>query len=384
MIYTEESKEDKWVTISHQHVLVGADGTIKAGLGGKFNGKPVQHAIDHLTSQSKPKAKSASSSKEKVVKPKSKMQHAHDIIKNASPDALAKDIKKHLADKLGLSPAAASTYYHSIKKKLATQTEKEKPEEKKVDKPVEKSSGIEFPEDHIKEVAELIRDNSTSHTAGMIIGHVKDWYKISEKSATELYNKALAKVKSETPAPKKTYKDVVDKVEGKTSKAKQAEQIYNQMLGSKSKEVKAAFVDKLGISQATASTYYHNIKKKMGDNPAPEDGGDEVSKLVKAGVSKKDAEKIIKDAKKAGAKFSKTVEDDYGPSDIDKPSISSDAVHDILDNSYSGGKPAVIQKIKDKFGVDTSDALMHFDNVHSAWTEKKAKKEVPIIAKNYL
>ncbi len=343
ILYTEESKEDKWITISHQHVLVGADGTIKAGLGGKFNGKPVQHAIDHLTSQkSSPKAK-APSSKEKVDKPKSKMQHAHDIIKNASPDALAKDIKKHLADKLGLSPAAASTYYHNIKKKLAAQAEKEKPEEKKVDK----SSDIDFPKEHVKEVADLIKDNSESHTAGMIIGHVKDWYKISEKSATELYNKALAKVKGATPAPKKTYKDVVDKVEGKTSKAKQAEQIYNQMLGSKSKDVKAAFVDKLGISPATASTYYHNIKKKMGDSPAPEDD---------------------------------TTNTNFTPA----KTITSDDIHDIIDNNYSAGKDAVIKKIKDKFGLNNGDAIAHFDNVHSAWVEKKAKKEVPIIAKNYL
>lgn len=291
MIYTEESKEDKWITISHQHVLVGADGTIKAGLGGKFNGKPVQHAIDHLTSQSKASKPKASAPKEKVDKPKTKMQHAAEMIKNASPDALAKDIKKQLANKLGLSPAAASTYYHNIKKKLAP-----KDDEKEPDKKVEKENPTE------KDV---------------------------EKS------------------PKKTYKDVVDKVEGNTSKAKQAEQIYNQMLGSKSKEVKDAFVKKLGISPATASTYYHNIKKKMGDNPALEDD---------------------------------TTNTNFTPA----KTITSDDIHDIIDNNYSAGKDAVIKKIKDKFGLNNGDAIAHFDNVHSAWVEKKAKKEVPIIAKNYL
>ena len=61
MLYTKEKDGEKWITITHHHVKIDGDGNIIAGLGGKFNGKPVQHAIDHLTSQSKPaKTKSAS------------------------------------------------------------------------------------------------------------------------------------------------------------------------------------------------------------------------------------------------------------------------------------------------------------------------------------
>ena len=288
MIYTEESKEDKWITISHQHVLVGADGTIKAGLGGKFNGKPVQHAIDHLTSQkSSPKAK-ASSSKEKVDKPKSKMQHAHDIIKNASPDALAKDIKKQLADKLGISPAGASTYYHNIKKKLAAQTEKDS-----------------------------------------------------------------------SPSSKKTYKDVVDKVEGSGSKAKQAEQIYNQMSGAAPKDVKAAFVNKIGMSPATASTYYFNLKKKFG-------GSSEVEKLVKAGVTKQDAEKIIQDAKKAGAKF----KEDSKKSDLDH------AMDIISSMKYDKGTTPgdIIGAVSKKLGISYTDALNIAVKANNVLLDKEAEE----------
>jgi len=353
--YLNESNDDKWVTIHHQHVLIGPDGTIKAGLGGKFNGKPIQHAIDTLNSQAKEKKstpkKASAAKKSTAEKPKTKMQHATDIIKNAPDGMLAKDIKKKIADQLGMSPAAASTYYHNIKKKLAAQQEKEQPKEepKKESKP-----DIEYPEEHINDIVDVIKDNPHA-SPSMIIGHVKDWYKVSEKSASEMYNRAynklhgksvekafknvndtikkyydqvikekgsvngqkdtyaiFRKVKEQHPeisvedlAGKiakyhheakahqtdkvKSYKDVTGKVESKGSKAKQAEAIYQDMIGEKPKDVKKAFVDKIGMSAATASTYYHNIKKKFGDTPAPEDtvsSKDSKNDQIKADIAK--------------------------------------------------------------------------------------------------
>ena len=443
-LYTEEKEGEKWITISHQHVKIDGDGNIIAGLGGKFNGKSVQHAIDHLTSQNKP-SKPKAASKEKVDKPKSKMQHAHDIIKNAAPNALAKDIKKHLADKLGLSPAAASTYYHNIKKKLAPKEDDKEPDKKvEKEKPTEKedpipagekssfSNNAEIAKKFIKDLKDL---HGANYDKSKAIAGISDKLAVSKAYATGLHDSLVTSMDKAANAEKKTYKDVVDKVEGSGSKAKQAEQIFKQMSGDSPKAVKDAFVNKIGMSQATASTYYFNLKKKFGSSS-------EVDQLVKAGVTKQDAEKIVQDAKKAGAKFkedSKKSTLDHamdlissmkkGPNNtagdiIDavskkfnlpekdainlavkannilldkeaeefkkknadpKPSITSDSLHDILSNNASAGKEAVIKKIKDTFGLKiNSDAVAHFDNVHSAWVEKKAKNEIPIIAKNYL
>ncbi|MGD9581107.1 MAG: ADP-ribosyltransferase [Vampirovibrionia bacterium] len=411
------------------------------------------------------------------------MQHAFDIVKNAPSDALAKDIKKQLINKLGLTPAAASTYYHNIKKKLADQKPEEKPVEKQVEKPVEKEKQVQgvknsYPEEHIKEIMDVIKDNPHA-SPSMLTGHIKDFYSISEKSAAEMYKLAFdklhgekkfknvddtikheyhnhldnhgiknqqdifsifTKVKEQHPEisvsklaskvsnyhhsvktakeePKKSYKDVVDKVESKGSKAKQAEEIYNQMAGKKPKEVKQAFVDKIGMSAATASTYYHNLKKKFGDNPAPEedlegihsgqyeepapknhlDHAIETVKSMK-GTGKTGSEIINTIAKKLKIDYSSAMDlaikannkllDQEEKEVKSSPEVDKKQLHGIFDKFFAKeGKKDIIDVLtaaKEKMGLKYAETSKHFNDYQENLIKKMAPTLVDDLYNDYL
>ena len=203
-----ENKGERWVTVMHRHVQIDGNGNIIAGLGGKFNGQPIKHAVDHLSSpegSKKNKAKEETSSK--------KIKQALSILKN-NPDLSTKELKDIFMKNLGMSPGGAAVYLHKVKKKLADE------ESSKDDDKTEKKVPVK---------------------------------------------------KIEKPNPEKT-EDKPEKTSKKDgTKLAQAEAIYKAMPGASSKEVQEKFKSQIGMGPGMAALYYHKIKKKLGNIESTDD-----------------------------------------------------------------------------------------------------------------
>lgn len=231
----EDPKGERWITIMGRHVKIDGNGNIIAGLGGKFNGKSISHAADHLSSPE--------GSKKNKVTPESsskKIKQAISIIKN-NRDLSTKELKDIFMKNLGMSPGGAAVYLTKAKKKLADEESSKKSE----DKPVEK-----------------------------------------EKS------------KKESPVVKKTEDKSEKKEEKSDNKMKQAEAIYKAMPGATSKEVQAKFKSQIGMSPGMASLYYHKLKKKFGNIESTDDKkhlepmGDDDLKAIAKEMDQEKKEKI--------------------------------------------------------------------------------------------
>lgn len=323
--FLESDGEEKWITIFHRHVKVDANGNIVAGMGGKFNGKPVAHAVDHLTNKHKdtPYKPEKESTK--------KIHQAIKIIKNNS-DLSAKEIKDIFVKNLNMTVGMANVYFHKIKKQLKDEEPKEIEKVPEVEK-VEPKKEPESVEPNIEDAAKIVKTLKTIHGAKyskyMASHAIKDKFKISDYGdAAELHDKAVEHLNKKPEVKEKSPK-----------KYQQAIEIFKNSKGMSSKEIKAKFKSEIGLSDAVASAYYHKIKKQLSDH-------NDIDKSEK--TSKND--------------------------DKNTNSLKDQIYQYVKDNHGTKQGIDIINDLKKMHNLSTSDALMHYTTANNKLPEKPIEK----------